>query len=277
MASSRSDGVAPVHLVSIYARVAGSRIRAHLQYRFSFSMQIVGAFLLSFLDFVVILIVFQHLSHLRGWSLPEVAFLYGSSAVAFKAADVLMGNLDKLPLFIRAGSFDQVLTRPLGSLGQVLTADLDLRHVGGVTQGALVLALAVGRVQIDWTAGRIVVLVLMVTSALAIFCSIWVATNAIAFWTMDAREVANAFTYGGNLVTQFPLSIFGPWLRRLFAYVVPLGFVNYFPALYILDKEDPTGAPAALRYLSPLVAAASVALAIAVWRAAVRRYRSTGS
>lgn len=262
---------------AIYARVARSRVQAHLQYRLSFVLTVVGAFLLSFLDFVVILVVFQHLSHLGGWSLGEIAFLYGSSYMTFKAADVLMGNLDKLPLFIRAGSFDQVLTRPLGSLGQVLTADLDLRHIGGVSQGAIVFAIALGRVRIEWTAGRVIVFLLMVVSALAIFCAIWVATNAISFWTMDAREVANAFTYGGNFVTQFPLHIFGAWLRRLFAYVVPLGFVNYFPSLYILGKEDPTGAPEGLRYISPIVALAALGVAGGVWRAAVRRYRSTGS
>lgn len=262
---------------AIYRRVAGSRVRAHLQYRLSFGLTIVGAFLLSFLDFIVILVVFQHLSHLRGWSLGEVAFLYGSSAVVFKAADVLMGNLDKLPVLIKAGTFDQVLTRPLGSLGQVLTAELDLRHLGGVAQGALVLGLALDRVHIDWTPARAVVFGLMLCSGLAIFCAIWIATNAIAFWTMDAREIANSFTYGGNAATQYPLSIFGPWLRRLFAYVVPIGFVNYFPSLFILDKADPTGAPAVMRYLSPVVAALMVVASGAVWRAAVRRYRSTGS
>jgi ABC-2 type transport system permease protein len=263
--------------LAIYTKLAGSRLRAQFSYRLSFVLQIVGAFFLSFLDFVAIVVIFQHLPRVAQWSLYEVAFLYGSSYVAFKAADVVMGNIDKLPTFIRMGSFDQILTRPIGTLGQVIFADLDIRHIGGITQGAIVLGIAVQRVGIAWSPGRIVVLGLMIVSAFVIYCSIWVATNAIAFWTMDAREVANAATYGGNFLTQFPMNVYGVWMRRLFGYVIPLAFVNYFPSLYILGKDDPTNAPHVLRFLSPVVALGSVAVAGAVWRLAVRRYQSTGS
>ncbi|MEX0875544.1 MAG: ABC-2 family transporter protein [Actinomycetota bacterium] len=262
---------------SIYTRVAASRIRAHFQYRLSFVLQVIGSFFLSFLDFVAILVIFHHLPHLAGWSLGEVAFLYGSSAVMFKLSDILMTNMDRLPVFIRMGSFDQVLTRPLGTLGQVMTGDLDIRHVGSMTQGALVLWIGVNRVAIDWTPERVIVFVAMLIGALVIFCSLYVATNAVAFWTMDAREVANSFTYGGNFMTQFPMHIYGAWMRRIFAYVIPLGFVNYFPSLYLLGKTDPAGSPPILRFMSPAVALGLAFIAGSVWRSAVRHYRSTGS
>jgi viologen exporter family transport system permease protein len=265
---------------AVYGRIAGSRIRSRVQYRLSFVLQLIGSFFFSFVDFVMILVVFNHLPEvggMAGWSFEEVAFLYGSSYVTFKLADILMTNLDRLPLLVRMGTFDQVLTRPLGTLGQVLTGDLDVRQLGGVAQGVVVLAFALGRVTIHWTAQRVVVFVLMLVSGMVIFASIWVITNAIAFWTMDAREVANAFTYGGNMFTQFPIHIFGVWMRRLLGYVIPLAFVNYFPSLYLLDKYDPTGAPTVLRFLSPLVAFVTAVVAGLVWRAAVRRYRSTGS
>lgn len=61
------------------------------------------------------------------------------------------------------------------------------------------------------------------------------------------------------------------------AFVVPLAFVNYLPALAVLGKEDPVGVPVALRFASPLVAGASVVVATVAWRFAVRHYRSTGS
>jgi ABC-2 type transport system permease protein len=53
--------------------------------------------------------------------------------------------------------------------------------------------------------------------------------------------------------------------------------VNYFPALHILDKADPLGAPSFFRFASPLVAMASAIVAGLVWRTSVRHYRSTGS
>jgi ABC-2 type transport system permease protein len=262
---------------AIYARIVKSRIRAAAQYRTSFVMQVFGAGLLTFLDFVAILVIFAHLPHLAGWSLYEVAFLYGSSYVVFKLADIVMTNFDRLPRMIIAGTFDQILTRPLGTLGQVITGDVDVRHLGGITQGVVILVVALRRLHIDWTPQRIAVFAMMLVSAFVIFCAIWVAANSIAFWTMDAREVANSVTYGGNFLTQFPMHIYGVWMRRLLGYVIPLAFVNYYPSLYLLGKSDPNHAPMAFRFASPLVAVGCVLAARVVWRAAVRRYRSTGS
>lgn len=263
--------------VEIYRRLAMSRVRAHFEYRISFALQFVGAFLLNFLEFVAVLVIFHHLSFLAGWSLAEVAFLYGSSAFMFKFADMLMTNMDRLPTLIRMGTFDQVLTRPLGTLGQVMTGDVDLRQAGAMFQGLLVFGYALRHVHVDWTPQRIAVLVSMLVSAAAIFCGIYIATNAIAFWTTDAREVANSFTYGGQAFTEYPLHIFGVWFRRFMGYVIPLAFVNYLPSLYVLGKADPTHTPSPLRFMSPVVAVAVLTAAAAIWRLSVRHYRSTGS
>jgi len=263
--------------VAIYARLAGSRIRGQTQYRLSFALQLVGTFLFTFLDFIAILVIFQHLPRLGGWSFPEIAFLYGSSYMTFKLADLVMTNLDRLPLLIRMGTFDQILTRPLGTLGQLMTSDLGIRQLAAVAQGGVVFAYALTRLSIDWTLPRAVVFAGMLVSGFFIFCAIFVATNVIAFWIMDAREIANSFTYGGQMMTQYPLNIFGLWFRRLLGFVIPLAFVNYFPTLYVLGKPDPLHSPPILRFASPAVAALSVLVTRGIWRVAVRRYRSTGS
>ncbi len=263
--------------MGIYAYVGRSRLRAGAQYRLSFVLQVVGSGVLTFLDFIGILVVFTRIDALAGWDIHEIAFLYGTSYVVFKTADMFLGNLDKLPMFIRMGTFDQILTRPLGTLGQVLSSDVDVRHIGGVAQGVAVLVYALSGISIDWTLGRVAVFVSMLLSAFVIFAALWIIMNSIAFWTIDAREFANAFTYGGNFFTQHPLNMFAKWMQRLFGFVLVLGFVNYFPSLYLLDHDDPTGAPVVLRFVSPLAAIVASVVAGLVWRLAVRHYRSTGS
>ncbi len=89
-------------------------------------------------------------------------------------------------------------------------------------------------------------------------------------------ELVNAFTYGGSFLSQYPIGIFARWLRGLVVFVVPLAFVAYFPALYVLGKDDALGLPRELQYASPLVAVATTVAAAAIWRNAVRRYRSAG-
>jgi ABC-2 type transport system permease protein len=266
-----------VETLGIYRRLVTARVRAQLQYRLSFVLTVLGNMLLSALDFVAILVLFGQVDALGDWTVAEVAVLYGISTVSFALTDLTIGQLDQLPRMIREGEFDQILIRPLGSLAQVVTADVALRHLGRLTQGVVVLVIALTQADVDWTAGRAAWLVVTIAAASAIFAGVWIAFATISFWLIDSFEVTNSFTYGGNVTASYPINIFGVWLRRFLIFVIPIAFISYFPALYLLDKEDPLGLPPSLRFASPPVAAGAMLAGGLLWRVAVRRYRSVGA
>ena len=122
-----------------------------------------------------------------------------------------------------------------------------------------------------------VVALLMMVSASVIFFALFVAFSCVQFWTQDASEFANAFTYGGNTMTQYPLSIFPIEVVKMLTFVIPVAFVNWYPCLYLLDREDPFGFPGWFAILPPLVGALMCGIAALAWRTGVRRYTSTGS
>ncbi|MFN8508849.1 MAG: ABC-2 family transporter protein [Dehalococcoidia bacterium] len=262
----------------LFPRLAWSRVRGQLEYRLSFALMLIGYFIMTLTDFLAIWVIFQHLPLLAGWSLGEVAFLYGTSYVSFKIADMIVGHLDMLPTLVRTGGLDTVLTRPLGSLYQVVTIDFGLRHVGAIAQGSVILVIACATAGIPWDAGRALMLVVTIACGTAIFIAIWITGATTVFWTLGSGlEVLNAFTYGGNQMANYPINIYAGWLRRIIAFFVPLAFVTYFPSLYILAREDPLHAPEMLRFASPLVAIAALLVARAVWGQGIRHYQSTGS
>jgi ABC-2 type transport system permease protein len=76
---------------------------------------------------------------------------------------------------------------------------------------------------------------------------------------------------------QYPPTVFGQDLLRGVVFVVPLAFVNWLPALYVLGRPVPLGLPQWTAFLSPLVALALFLPASLAWRAGLRSYRSTGS
>ena len=61
------------------------------------------------------------------------------------------------------------------------------------------------------------------------------------------------------------------------AFEAPLAAVNNFPALAILEHEDPLGMPVLLQWASPLAGFAFLFVVRQVWEIGVRHYRSTGS
>jgi ABC-2 type transport system permease protein len=266
-----------VERIGIYRRLVGAQIRSQLQYRLSFAFNALGTALVTFLDFAVILILFEQVDALGEWSVGEVAVLYGISCVSFALADLAIGQIAVLPRMIREGQFDLVLIRPLGPLFQVAASDFTLHRLGRFAQGLVVLVVAAVSLDLDWSPARIGMLVVGVVAGAAIFAGIWIGLATVAFWLIDSMEVANAFTNGGGFLAQYPVNIFGRWLRRLVVFVIPVSFVSYFPALFVLDKEDPLGLPTALQFLSPLIAVAVCVAGGLLWRTAVRHYRSVGA
>lgn len=266
-----------VEAFAIYRKLAGARLRSDLQYRTSFVLFFISQFAITFLDFVAIAIIFGRIPRMAGWSLAEVAFLYGASGVSFGLADMFVSQVELLPERVLDGTFDVALIRPVGSLLQLVAEDFALRRMGKVLQATVILVGALTQVHVHWTIGRAAMVPVMLVAGTVIFSALWVATGALSFWLLDAREVSNSITYGGNYLSEYPVQIYGVWLRRFVVFVTGVAFVNFFPALYVLGKPDTLGLPALVRFLSPLVAVAAAVAAGLFWRVAVRHYRSTGS
>ncbi|WP_211362687.1 ABC transporter permease, partial [Streptomyces chryseus] len=169
------------------------------------------------------------------YTLPEVAFLYGTAGAAFGLADLVMGSMDRLGRRVRDGTLDTLLVRPVPVLAQIAADRFALRRLGRVTQGLLVLGYALVVLDIAWTPLKVLLVPVMILSGAVIFASVFVAGAAFQFWAQDASEVQNSFTYGGTTMLQYPPTVFAKDLVRGVTFVLPLAFVNWIPALYVLD------------------------------------------
>ncbi|MFD2080401.1 ABC-2 type transport system permease protein [Actinopolymorpha cephalotaxi] len=260
-----------------YGWIVAMWVRSTMVYRASFAMLTVGQFVVTGFDFVAIFIMFVHTDTLGGFDLPEVAFLYATSGIAMGTADLLIGSIERLGRRIRDGSLDVMLIRPVPTFVQAAADDFALRRLGRIVQSLVVFGWAMVAVDVHWTWDRIVLMPVMLVSGTVIFASIFVLGAAFQFAATDAAEVANAFTYGGNFLTQYPPTIFAKDLLRAATFGIPLAFVNWLPALHILGHPDPLGLPKAFQFASPLAAVALALVAALAWRAGLRSYRSTGS
>ncbi|ANZ18475.1 putative integral membrane transport protein [Streptomyces noursei ATCC 11455] len=280
---ARSDGAADGRLrilgdgVRAYGLIAWMWVRSTLAYRTSFVLMTFGNFASSALDFVALLLMFSRVHALGGFALPEVAFLYGTCSLSLGLADLAVGNAERLGARIRDGTLDTLLLRPAPVYAQIAADRFALRRLGRTSQGLLVLLWSTGRIEVDWTPGRILMVPLTVVCGAVIFGAVFTAGAAFQFWAQDAAELQNSLTYGGNALLQYPPTVFARDLVRGVTFIVPLAFVNWLPALWLLGRPYPLGLPPWTAFLGPAVAALMVAGAALAWRCGVRAYRSTGS
>ncbi|MDY7105709.1 MAG: ABC-2 family transporter protein [Actinomycetota bacterium] len=272
MADLVADGASAV---TAYWRIAALWVRASLAYPVSFWVMAVSSFLTTGLDFVAIAFIFTNVDQLGGFSLREIAFLYGATGLGIAIADIVVGNVERLGQLIRLGRLDTMMTKPVPLLVQVCAHEFALRRLARIVQSGAIFAWACWFV--DWTPARVLTTVVMAASGSVIFFCLFVGLACIQFWTADSAEVANAFTYGGNALTQYPLSVYPRAVVQALTFVLPIAFVNWYPALSVLGRDDPFAMPAWLQHAAPVAAAACVGVCALTWRTGVRHYRSTGS
>ena len=258
-----------------FARIGRLWIKASMAYPASFWMLAVGSFVMTGLDFAAILVIFGKVDSLGGFSLTEVAFLYAGTGLGIAFGDMIVGRVERLGQMIRMGRLDTMMTKPVPLLVQVLADEFALRRLARVAQAGLVFAWASSHV--DWDPARAAVAALMVVTGTLIFSGLFISLACIQFWTVDSAELASSFTYGGNTLASYPLTIYPGEVVKVLTFVVPIAFVNWYPALFVLDRSDPFGFPSWLQFASPLAAALVLAMTALVWRTGVRHYHSTGS
>src|SRR5829696_2778435 len=119
-----------MNALQLYARYAGLSLRSQMQYRVSFIMQTVGQFILTGIEFLAIWLLFDRFGQLNGWTMPQVAVLYGVIAITWAIAESVGRGFDLFGDTVKAGDFDRILLRPRSTVLQLIGQELTLRRVG---------------------------------------------------------------------------------------------------------------------------------------------------
>ena len=263
----------------LYLRLIMVQIRAQLEYRLSFTLNLIATALATAGGFATIALILQRFEGIGGWSLGEIAFLYGMMDAAFGTTEILFAGFDpdRFAPLVQRGQLDQLLLRPASVTLQVLGSEFVLRRLSRIAQGVVILAIAVRLTPVRWTPVKVIYLPLVFCSAVIFFGALYVIGSTSTFWTVQRVEIINIFTYGGSEMMSYPMHIYSRWMRRFFTYVLPAAFVSYYPALYFLDKPDPLGMPAFAPFLAPLVGVGLLLVSLAFWRFGLRHYAGTGT
>ena len=261
----------------LYLRLVGSRIRSQMQYRASFITMTLVTVLGLTTEFLAILILFNRFEVLAGWEVGEVALLYGLASTSFGICELIASGFDVFPRTIRQGEFDQVLVRPASTFVQVMATDFNMRRLGRITQGSAAFGLGVYWTSIDWSLGKVLYLGLVLGSGAVLFTAIIVLGATLCFWTVQSIELINIVTHGGNEMTSYPLTIYHVLMQRFFTFVIPLAFVSYYPAIYLLDRPELETFPGWVPFMPPVAALGLGIVSRVAWGFGVRHYRSTGT
>ncbi len=267
---------AELSLRQAYAILIGSRVRSQLSYRSSFVINSANAFGVGVLEFAEIYVLLSNAPTLGGLTFVQAALVFALANLGFSLADLVFGQIDQIPMYIREGTLEAFLVRPLPLLAQMITADFQLRRAGRAVFALGVLVVVLITLQLDWTPGTVYLLLLTPLTGMAIYGALFVLAGGVQFFIIDGQEFTNSFVYGSAYAGQVPGSVLFLPMRVLFTFVVPATVASYLPSLLIVGLDGPAWLPSWLGWWAPVFALWIWLLAQLAWRTGLRRYTGAG-
>lgn len=247
-------------------------LKSLLEYKSSFIASFLSQILVFFSYYFVIIALFSKFDNIKGYTLYEVLLCFGVIQFGYAFCESFARGMDKFDNIIINGEFDRILLRPKNIIVQVLCYESDYTKVSRLIQSTIVLIIAIIKIKINWTPLKIITLILMLLSAIIIFLSIFILAAAYCFITIQGLEVRNVFTAGGKHMAQYPIGIFKKGFVYFFTFIIPYAFVNYYPLMYVLGKNNNL-----LYALSPLLVIVYLFPCLIFFYKGTKRYSSIGS
>lgn len=260
----------------VYFFLLGAGLRGALQYRANFVIWIVTGLVYQLTGFTFIWVVLTRFQAIAGWTLGEVAFLYGLRLMGHGLYLLVFGRLISVEPLVKEGEFDRFLVRPLPPLLQVMTREFPVNAIGDFGGGVILFIAANSLTGIDWSPPAVVFLVLTVIGAALIETGIALSIASFNFRFLSTRGlvriVDDIFSNFGN----YPIRIFGGLLQFLLTFALPVAFIAYLPATVLLGRTGELVIHPLFAYLAPLVGVLVFGLAERFWRSEMRHYQSAG-
>lgn len=258
--------------LKLYGHFLLMRFKILMEYRVNFIIGASSTILLQAAGLLTIWVVMSQIPDLNGWSLEEVLLIYGLITLAKSINHMFADNLWTIGRqYIRSGSFDRFLVRPIDPLFHLLADRFCHDGIGNFLVGFSLVAYSVNALGIASSPLNLFFLALTVLSGGAIFIALNLITGSSAFWLMDSIPVMRV-VFDFHMFAQYPLSIYPRAIGIILTWLIPYGFASFFPASLLLGREAGW-----LAWYSPLVAVILLWLGYRVWREALKHYSGTGS
>jgi ABC-2 type transport system permease protein len=256
----------------LYFYIEAQYIKAQMQYRADFFISSIGMFFSSLATLSIFVVLFNSIPNLAGWSLMEMVFIYAFYMVAISPMQILFDNIWWIRFHVQSGSFLKYYFRPMNMMFYYMSERFDIKGLTQLAAGIVLLAYSSVQLRVEWSVGKLILLPVVIFSAALVLIAIAVMAGCSTFWLVNSYPVL-ALAWRLREFAPYPLSIFDGLFRFVFTFILPIGFIAFYPAQFFLRPEDISP----LVYLTPVIGIGLFALTYRVWTLGVNSYSGTGS
>ncbi|MEX1307666.1 MAG: ABC-2 family transporter protein [Eubacteriales bacterium] len=267
--------------IKCYFRVGALYFKQSLQTALEYPTSLAGWFISNLMQFgigfAIIKFVVDQFGTLQGWGLGELAFLYGLSVLSHGVSVVLFVPTWYMGSRIVDGELDLYLLRPLGVMFQFLFSYFNLIGLTDLISGIIIFAYGCIRVGFVWSGANVLFVFLVIIGGALIRGAIWLILGSISFWVKNRASFTVLTMQLYDKTTMYPLSIYPQFLQMFFTVVIPLGWITFYPASYLLGKELPVYMPVSMPLVTMIIGVLWFVLGCLMFQRGLKRYESAGT
>ena len=215
---------------------------------------------------------FRFAPSIRGWTYNDLMVVLGVFfALNGLRQAVVTPNLSRMTEYVRMGTLDFLLTKPIGSQFMV-----SLRHVGVYNWldpilGLGLIAIGLWRRGEALSPGSVLSFVVLIFCGALVLYSIALAIQCLAIWTVGGEgldDVVEGVVEAG----RFPVDMYRGFVRTVLTFGVPVALMTTFPAEALLGRSSSGVLPIAIA-----VAGGLFLLTSRLWKWSLRHYTGASS
>lgn len=222
-------------------------------------------------------IIVDRFQPLNGWDFPELAFIYGLGLLSHGILVVLFINTWHMDNMVIHGQFDRLLLRPMNVFFQLMASYFNFIGLIDLIPGTIIFLYGCHLVGFEWSFANIVKLALVLIGGVLIRAALFVSLGTIAFWTKRNASMVGFALSMLERATMYPLSIYPYLIQVFFTFVIPIGFISFYPAADFLGKDSGFRIPLDLALWTPIIGIVCFLLSQYLFRHGLKNYESSGS
>lgn len=259
--------------IKMMFRLLRASAKSQVMYKADFVIGLIGTLSYNALFLMSIGIITGKFGSLGGFGVWEIILLYALFEIAHGLYGFFLQNMSSyLNRLVMDGTLDIYFTRPYGILSQLNGLKMNHNAFVDLFIGLVCFCAAAANAGIAWTIPKALMIPVFLISGAFVEFALSLVMNCGTVVSPNLRSLYGAY-YQLVLISQrYPLHLFAHGFQAMLTFIFPLGFMNYYPVLFLTDR--PLGW---VGLFAPIVAALFSLMAVKVFHETLKHYSSTGN
>lgn len=256
--------------VKMYFVLRGAEFKKRLANPFDFFIYIFCDVAIQAIGIVFIATLFKNIPTVKGWDINNILLLYAFFQLSYGLFSCLFWPLYDFGYVLISGEFDKVLMRPLSSLFQLLCRDIG--DIGGIVTGSSILGYLIIHGSLSLSIAHFLIMFVLLICNVILYVCIFTLIASTSFWLENTSNSLISILDISSAYARYPFPIFPKFIKIFLTWIIPLGFMGYYPVAYFINVEDHN-----IIFFLPLVLIGFVILTSKVWSLGLKKYRGVGN